>query len=117
MTIRRHLDGKDKYLLFYSSNNYENALYGVGASFGDKPLQRYCKYVNNPIIHQIPDFPLYSTGHGCVIEKDKETYYFFHGRENCAETRTCYFAKLHIDSLNEIYVTDIKHCELNETER
>lgn len=117
MTIRRHLDGKDKYLLFYSSNNYENALYGVGASFGDKPLEHYSKYVNNPIIHQIPDFPLYSTGHGCVIEKDNETYYFFHGRENCAETRTCYFAKLHIDSLNEIYVSDIKHCELNETER
>ncbi len=114
MTVRSDFGGKNKYLLFYSSNNFENAYYGVGVSYADKPLEHYKKYTKNPIIHQIPDFPLYSTGHGCVIEKEGQKYYFFHGRENCAETRTCYFAKLHIDDLDKIYVSDIKHCELVE---
>lgn len=110
MTIPYVFEGKKKYLLFYSCNNYQNALYGVGVAFADVPMEHFRKYDKNPIIHQIPKMPLYSTGHGCVVEKDGKPYYFFHGRENCSEKRTCYLAKLHIESEENIYVSDITHC-------
>ena len=112
MTIIKKLDDKKKYLLFYSSNNFENALYGVGAAYSESPMDEFKKYDKNPIIHQIPEMPLFSTGHGCVVKMNGEDYYFFHGRENCSQHRICYVARLHIDAIDNIYVTDIKQCEL-----
>lgn len=110
MTIKKNIDGKDKYFVFYSCNNFENALYGVGVAIADKPMGPYHKFKKNPIIHQDPSIPLYSTGHGCVVYKDDQPYYFFHGRENCAQSRICYVARLVINSLDDIHVEDITRC-------
>lgn len=111
-TFKRIIDGKEKYCITYSCNNFENALYGVGIAFGDEPLGKYTKYEQNPIIHQISEQSLYSTGHGTIIEKDGNTYYFFHGRDSIEKDRTLYIGKLDINSLDDIKVSDIIHCKL-----
>lgn len=107
MTIPYVIDGVKKYLIFYSCNNYENALYGIGVAVADQPLGPYHKYGKNPIIHQVPDISLYSTGHGCVVEKDGELYYVFHGRESMDQMRILYQCKLHINSFDDITISDI----------
>ena len=94
------------------ANFFESSLYGVGISFNDNPLSLFNKYDKNPIIKENPSKSLYSTGHGCNIEFNNETYYVFHGREKVNEDRVLYVGKLHIDSIDNVYVTDIKQCKL-----
>lgn len=111
-TFKYTVGGQEKYCITYSCNCYENALYGVGIAFGDEPLGQYKKFNQNPILHQMEPESLYSTGHGTVIEKDGQTYYFFHGRENMQSRRILYVGELHIDSLDNVRVENIVKCEL-----
>ena len=111
-TFKVNFNGEEYYALTYSCNNYENALYGVGISFSKDPLTIFKKYEGNPVIKQIPSDSLYSTGHGCLVEYNNETYYFFHGRENLNEDRVLYVGKLHLEDIDNIYVDEIKQCKL-----
>lgn len=111
-TFKVNFNGEEYYALTYSCNNYENALYGVGISFSKDPLTIFKKYEGNPVIKQIPCDSLYSTGHGCLVEYNNETYYFFHGRENLNEDRVLYVGKLHLEDIDNIYVDEIKQCKL-----
>lgn len=111
-TFKRIIDGKEKYCITYSCNCFENALYGVGIAFSDEPLGKYIKYEENPIIHQVQEDSLYSTGHGTIIEKDYKTYYFFHGRDDVKKDRILYIGEVKINSLNDVKVEDIKKCKL-----
>ena len=97
----------DKYHIFYSSNNYENAYYGVGVALSDNIEGPYKKYIGNPVISKNPIFPLYSTGHGSITKMKDNYYYVFHGRQDVNEDRKVYSAKINIKN-NEIYVSDIK---------
>lgn len=111
-TFKVNFDGEEYYALTYSCNNFENELYGVGISFSKDPLKPFKKYPGNPIIHQDESFPIYSTGHGCLVDYNNETYYFFHGRESKTEDRILYVAKLYVNSLEDIHISDIKQCKL-----
>lgn len=111
MTIKHEIDGKEKYMILYSCNNFESPSYGVGIALSDSPITGFVKYSDNPIIKADESIPICSTGHGCVINKDGQDYYFFHGRENYDEGRICYVAKLCLDQDN-IHVEDIHKCSL-----
>lgn len=80
-TFTVKINGKKKYAMTYSCNYYGNEFYGVGIAFGDNPLGPYVKYENNPIIKQREDGFVNSTGHGCVVEYEGETYYIHHARQ------------------------------------
>lgn len=111
-TFTRVFDGEKVYFMTYSCNNYQGARYGVGISTSDSPLKYFNKYGENPIIHQDESFPLYSTGHGSIVEADGKTYYFFHGREDTREDRILYFCEIHIEGKDKVYVDNIKKCNL-----
>lgn len=105
------LKENDKYYIFYSCNNYENPYYGVGVAISDHIDGPYEKYDLNPVISQIPDFPLYSTGHGSITTKDGNYYYIFHGRSAVDVSRSVYSALIEIDN-NKINVKNIHKGEL-----
>ncbi len=111
-TFKVNFNGEEYYALTYSCNNFECELYGVGISFSKEPLKIFNKFKNNPIIKENPSDSLYSTGHGCIIEMNNEQYYVFHGRENVEEARVLYVGKVHIESIDNIYVDEIKQCKL-----
>lgn len=111
-TFKINLDGEEYYALTYSCNNFECALYGVGISFSKDPLSLFDKYKENPIIKENPSESLYSTGHGCLVEMNDEQYYVFHGRQFLDEARVLYVGKVHINSLKDIFVDEIKQCNL-----
>lgn len=108
-------DGEKTYGLIYSCNNFESPLYGVGIAFADKVEGPYKKYKDNPIIHEKPEESLYSTGHGCIVEKDGKQYYVFHGRCAVTSDRVLYRGELHINEKDDIKVDNIVVCELKET--
>lgn len=112
-TFVRNINGKKKYCITYSCNNFQNALYGVGIAFSDSPLGPYKKYERNPIIHQIEEESLYSTGHGTIVEMNDELYYFLHGRENVDEERVLYCAKIDINA-DDVNVGKVTICSLKE---
>ena len=72
------------------------------------------EYEKNPIIHQIKEESLYSTGHGTIIEKNGEMYYFLHGRDNVEHDRTLYLAKININSTTDVSVDKVEMCKLIE---
>ena len=111
-TFTKILDGKKKYCITYSCNNFENALYGVGIAFSDNPLGPYKKYDLNPIIHQIEDESLYSTGHGTIVEMNNELYYFLHGRNDLNEERILYCTKININSTTDVSIEKVEMCNL-----
>lgn len=106
-TIRINLEGKEIYTVFYSANNFENSLYGVGVAFSDNPLGPFKKSNLNPIIHKI-DNVLYSTGHGGVTYLNDELYYVFHARKEEKDERSIYSCKVKINNKNDIKVNEIK---------
>lgn len=111
-TFVKEFNGVKKYCITYSCNNYQNALYGVGIAFSDNPLGPYKKYDLNPIIHQVEEDSLYSTGHGTIIEMNNEEYYFFHGRYDVKKDRILYFAKLDVNSTTDIKIGKVNICNL-----
>ena len=113
-TFTKMLNGEKVYCITYSCNNYQNALYGVGIAFSKNALGPYKKYEKNPIIHQIKEESLYSTGHGTIIEKNGEMYYFLHGRDNVEHDRTLYLAKININSTTDVSVDKVEMCKLIE---
>lgn len=111
-TIAIDSNGKKKYLIFYSCNFFESCYYGVGYAKANTPLTQFKKSPQNPIVHQIPEKSLYSTGHGMVINKDDQPYYFFHGKKNKNDPRILYYGRLNIADENNVSVTDIRSCEM-----
>lgn len=105
-TFKKVIEGKEKYFILYSCNNFENKNYGVGLATSDDPLGIYKKYENNPIIHQIENV-LYSTGHGDLVTLNGEDYYVFHARHTENERRSIYSCKLTIDNHGNPIVSDI----------
>lgn len=99
-TFTRIVDGKKVYFITYSCNNFENELYGVGYATSDSPTEGFVKSKLNPIIHQIPEEKLYSTGHGSWISKDGKDYYVFHGRDVLNEPRILYSGEMKIEGKN-----------------
>ncbi len=111
-TFVKEFNGQKKYCITYSCNNYENALYGVGIAFSDNALGPYKKYDNNPIIHQIEEESLYSTGHGTIIEMNNDLYYFLHGRNDINRDRILYCTKIDINSPNDVNIGKVEICNL-----
>jgi len=110
--ISKTINGKKLYYIFYSCNNFENSLYGVGYGTSFSPLSCFKKNKFNPLISQDCSIPIYSTGHGCIIEKNDKTYYFFHGRNNVKNRRICYLTELVFNEDYTVYHKDIICCNL-----
>lgn len=106
-TIKTKINGEDIYTLFYSANNYENSLYGVGLAFAKSPLGPFKKYKKNPLIHKI-DGILYSTGHGGVTYLNNDLYYVFHARKQETDERSIYSCKINIEDFDNIRVSNIQ---------
>lgn len=113
-TFIRRINGKKTYCITYSCNYYQNEMYGVGIAFASSPLGPYKKYDSNPIISQDEEMPIYSTGHGSLVENDKGCYYFFHARDSKESFRSMYFAKLDVKENGVVEVSEITKCTLNE---
>lgn len=111
-TFTKIINDKKHYFVLYSCNYYVNELYGVGIAYNNEPLGFFTKFKRNPIIKQNPIKSLYSTGHGCLVEKNGESYYVFHGRETKTADRVIYVGKININSEEDVYVSDIKQCKL-----
>ncbi len=94
----RYINGKKIYFITYSCNNYENEYYGVGIATSTSPLGPFKKQEDNPIIHEIPNCNLYSTGHGSWFKYNGEDYYSFHGRDSLHANRALYIGKMHFDN-------------------
>ena len=94
------------------SNNYENEHYGVGISYGKSPWGPFAKYQNNPIIHQIEEQHIYSTGHGSYINIDGKDYYIFHMRDSKEADRCIAWCELYISNSKGISISPIHKCEL-----
>lgn len=100
-TFKKTINGKDVYYLTYSCNNYENQYYGVGYATSDNPTGPFKKYENNPILHEIPEESMYSTGHGSYITTEYgETYYVYHGRNSTTAGRTMFTSQVTMDGDN-----------------
>lgn len=97
-TFTKEANGKKVYYITYSCNNYENEHYGVGYATAESPLGPFKKYENNPIIHEIPEESMYSTGHGSFITTpEDETYYVYHGRNSTTAGRTMFTSLVTMD--------------------
>ncbi len=94
----RYINDKKIYFITYSCNNYENEYYGVGIATSTSPLGPFKKQEDNPIIHEIPNCNLYSTGHGSWFKYNGEDYYSFHGRDSLHANRALYIGKMHFDN-------------------
>lgn len=100
------------YFITYSCNFFEAPSYGVGIAYAMSPLGPYKKSFLNPIIHQDLRIPIYSTGHGCIVEKDGTMYYLFHGRNDPNEPRRLFYCRLTINDMDNISVGPIVKCGL-----
>ena len=92
-------DGRPRYFLTYSANNFQNEFYGVGYAVADSPLGPWRKSVTNPVLRQDEQQGMYSTGHGSVVDgaRPGERYYVFHGRPNPDTGRALYTGALRLD--------------------
>ncbi|MCA1280663.1 glycoside hydrolase family 43 protein [Saccharopolyspora sp. 7B] len=92
-------DGRARYFLTYSANNFANSFYGVGYAVADDPLGPWRKSPANPVLAQDAGQGLYSTGHGSVIASPDSTelYYVHHGRPSAEVDRRLYTSRLRID--------------------
>lgn len=102
----------DLYAILYSCNFYQNKNYGVGIAFSNDGINDFKKYKSNPIIHQIKEDSLYSTGHGSLVTLDDKMYYYFHGRDSLTANRSLYRCELCINSIDDVKVSNIFHCNL-----
>ena len=75
-------------------------------------INDFKKYKSNPIIHQIKEDSLYSTGHGSLVTLDDKMYYYFHGRDSLTANRSLYRCELCINSIDDVKVSNIFHCNL-----
>ena len=110
-TFTRIVDGKKVYFITYSCNNYENEMYGIGYATSDSPITGFKKSNLNPIIHQIPEENIYSTGHGSWIKKDDKDIYIFHGRDVLDHPRILYYGEMEIKN-KDIKRTSFKKSNL-----
>ncbi|MFR9731724.1 glycoside hydrolase family 43 protein [Saccharopolyspora sp. MS10] len=92
-------DGRARYYLTYSANNFASANYGVGYAVADHPLGPWRKSPANPVLAQRPRQHLFSTGHGSVIASpdERELYYVHHGRSSAESERRLHTSRLRLD--------------------
>ncbi|WP_243794143.1 glycoside hydrolase family 43 protein [Saccharopolyspora gloriosae] len=92
-------EGRPRYFLTYSANNFANSFYGVGYAVADDPLGPWRKSPANPVLSQDERLGMYSTGHGSVIAgpDSTELYYVHHGRPSAELDRRLYTSRLRLD--------------------
>lgn len=110
--FKKNLDGEEVYFITYSCNNYENESYGVGIASSKSPCSFFKKYHKNPLIHQIEEENIYSTGHGSYINIDGKDIYVFHMRDSKTSDRCIAWCELFIKSPDDISISKINKCEL-----
>ena len=94
----RTRDGRPRYFLTYSANNYQNRFYGVGYAVADSPLGPWRKSPDNPVLQEDPGAGMYSTGHGSVIASpdSSQLYYVHHGRPATDTHRRLYTQRMRV---------------------
>ncbi len=112
--FKKNIDGEDVYFMTYSCNNFENELYGVGIAYSKSPCGLFRKYRNNPIIHQIENEKIYSTGHGSYINVNGKDIYVFHYRDSKESERCIAWCEILIKPPYpyDISISKIHKCEL-----
>lgn len=110
--FKKVIDGETYYFITYSCNNYENEMYGVGIAYGKSPYGPFRKYEQNPIIHQIDEENIFSTGHGSYLSIDGKDYYIFHMRDRKDAKRCIAWCELFIKSPDDISISKIHKCKL-----
>ena len=110
--FKKRIDGEDIYFMTYSCNNYENEHYGVGIAYSETPVGPFRKYQGNPIIHEIDEKKIYSTGHGSYINIKGKDYYIFHMRDDKTADRCIAWCELLIKSKEDISISQIHKCVL-----
>ena len=112
--FKKNIDGEDVYFITYSCNNFENELYGVGIAYSKSPCGFFRKYRNNPIIHQIEEKNVYSTGHGSYIKINGKDIYVFHYRDTKESDRCIAWCEISIKPPYpyDITISEIHKCEL-----
>ena len=110
--FKKNIEGEDVYFITYSCNNYENEFYGVGIAVSDSPRGPFRKYPHNPLIHQIDEENIYSTGHGSYININGKDYYIFHMRDDKKSYRCVAWCELIIKSKSDISISKIHKCQL-----
>ena len=110
--FKKDIGGEDYYFMTYSCNNYENEFYGVGIAYAKSPYGPFKKYQGNPIIHQIDEEHIYSTGHGSYIKVNNKDYYVFHMRDSKTSDRCIAWCELVIKSKDDISISKIHKFEL-----
>lgn len=95
----RTRDGRARYFLTYSANNFENRHYGVGYAVADGPLGPWRKSPDNPVLHEDAAQRIFSTGHGSVISSPdgSQLYYVHHGRPTTETDRRLYTQRMRVD--------------------
>jgi Glycosyl hydrolases family 43 len=97
-TLETHFDGRTRYYLTYSANNWQTPQYGVGYAVSTSPLGPFHKSPTNPIFHADPAIGEWSPGHGSFAFSPDGTqlYYVHHGRPSPdASQRRLYTDQLH----------------------
>ena len=110
--FKKNIGGEDYYFMTYSCNNFENEFYGVGIAYAKSPYGPFKKYDGNPIIHEIADEHIYSTGHGSYIQINNKDYYIFHMRDSKESDRCIAWCELFIKSKDDISISKIHKFEL-----
>lgn len=110
--FKKNIGGENYYFLTYSCNSFENEFYGVGIAYAKSPYGPFKKYPQNPIIHEIKEKSIYSTGHGSYLNIDGRDYYIFHMRDDKKADRCIAWCELYIKSIDDISISEIHKCEL-----
>ncbi len=80
--LETHFNGRTRYYLTYSANNWQTPQYGVGYAVSSTPLGPFHKSPTNPIFRANPAIGEWSPGHGSFAFSPDGTqlYYVHHGR-------------------------------------
>ena len=80
--LETHFDGRTRYYLTYSANNWQTPQYGVGYAVASDPLGPFHKSPTNPIFQANPTIGEWSPGHGSFAFSPDGTqlYYVHHAR-------------------------------------
>jgi GH43 family beta-xylosidase len=96
--LETHFNGRTRYYLTYSANNWQTPQYGVGYAVSSNPLGPFHKSSTNPILQANPAIGEWSPGHGSFAFSPDGTqlYYVHHGRPSPDDSqRRLYTDQLH----------------------
>ncbi|MFL5831383.1 MAG: family 43 glycosylhydrolase [Solirubrobacteraceae bacterium] len=96
--LETHFQGRTRYYLTYSANNWQTPQYGVGYAVSTGPLGPFRKSPTNPIFQANPAIHEWSPGHGSFASSPdgSQLFYVHHGRPSPdASQRRLYTDQLH----------------------